>query len=223
MDFRSRSLIKLLTPLAMLRIKSFVENEQSYDYEQAFPQRARNQVKLTREWLSETAGGDGVRLAVDIGCADGWHTAVLAEFCDHVLAADVNSIFLKVASRKVNEGMSATFFLADHTLLDQVSSPVDLISLSGLLTYIPSDKEASKILDKSIQLLPPGGYLLVKDTLRSDSSVLRIQRRGNTAIYRLEEEWTSLLLQAGFVQHRMANLDEPVEGFFSRLAFFRKP
>lgn len=131
----------LLAPWVSLKINAFLSDETEYLYSEWFPERAANQELATRQWLSNKPNSE---LALDIGCADGWHTGVMADYYKKVVGFDKNPHMIRNAiSRKSASNVS--FFLGDHTVIFRYPPP-DLVSICGVLTYVASEGKAIRML-----------------------------------------------------------------------------
>lgn len=216
MDIKSKIGISLLAHYVEWRIKNFLSSETDYLYKDWFPERAASQERATREWLS---GRTDSELAVDIGCADGWHTKILSEYYRKVIGVDVNPRSLEMATLR-NGAPNIQFIEGDHRLLFNSPKP-DLVSVCGIFTYVISDIKAEQALREIFSVLPEGGLLLAKDTLHDDG-LLRTTK-GHSAMYRSELAWLKLFSRAGFsTPIQQLNLDAPVNGFYSKLVLFEK-
>jgi ubiquinone/menaquinone biosynthesis C-methylase UbiE len=216
MDIKSKLGISLLAHYVEWRIKNFLSSETDYLYKDWFPERAASQEVATREWLS---GRTNSELAVDIGCADGWHTKIVSEYYKKVIGIDINANLLEIASIR-NGAPNIEFIEGDQRLLSNYPKP-DLVSVCGVLTYVISDKKAEQALRDIFSVLPEGGLLLAKDTLHDDG-LLRTTK-GHSAIYRSESAWLNLFTRAGFsTPTQQLILDAPVNGFYSKLVLFEK-
>jgi len=115
---------------------------------------------------SEIAMLDAVRgampfvKALEIGCAEGIFTEMLASRCDSLLAVDLSPVALARARRRL--GANECIRLKEWDLrLDPVPDTYDLIVVIHALEYIRNPIIACKVRQKLISGLRLGGYFLV--------------------------------------------------------------
>jgi 2-polyprenyl-3-methyl-5-hydroxy-6-metoxy-1,4-benzoquinol methylase len=219
MDIKSSTLGSMVVPILRRKINTVWKNENEYAYFDRFPERAKNQEKFTRIWLTEF--NDLRNFAIDLGCADGWHSKILANYFDSVLGIDLNPKFIEIAEKENNSDSLKYVQGNEKNLLNY--SGYSLISICGFLTYIPSKNSASKILKNIFNSLPNGGLVLAKDTLVSKSrSIVRLNKN-YACIYRDEKSWYDLFYTAGFGRPiKSTTLESNNNGFKSEFALFKK-
>ncbi|MBN3925993.1 SAM-dependent methyltransferase [Nostoc sp. NMS4] len=105
--------------------------------------------------------------ALELGCAEGYLTALLAPRVDKLIAADISQIALKRAraccSNQKLENINFLQLDMNHDLLPQSN---DLIVCSEVLYYINGQKALQAVAQKLVDALNPGGYLLATHSLR---------------------------------------------------------
>jgi SAM-dependent methyltransferase len=122
-------------------------------------------------FLEETAMLDRVRegrlfpSGLEIGCAEGLYTEVLAARCASLLALDFSPTALLRAQnrRQWSERVRFGAFDMRHEPIPG-SGNYDLIVLTGVLEYFPRSKTLFKIREKVVAALRVSGYLLVETT-----------------------------------------------------------
>ncbi len=105
--------------------------------------------------------------ALEIGCAEGAFSELLAPYCRQLLCVDVSPTALQRAGSRRAWGRSVRFGnwnFRRQTLHDSF----DLIVVACVLEYIASPWELRLARDRILALLKPGGRLLVVTTRRSD-------------------------------------------------------
>jgi len=106
------------------------------------------------------------RRALEVGCAEGLFSKLMAPRCDHLRAVDYSSVALEHAAMNLADVPNVTLARLDIRT-DRVDGSFDLVLAMGVLSYLfrPWDlKRASK---KLIDALEPGGLLFFSDTRHS--------------------------------------------------------
>jgi 2-polyprenyl-3-methyl-5-hydroxy-6-metoxy-1,4-benzoquinol methylase len=98
--------------------------------------------------------------AFEIGCGEGYVTEVLAPRCASVLAVDVAATALDRARLRCLRRQNVQFCKWD-LMRDKAPQTFDLVLLMGVFENFRRPKEHRLIRAKIIELLAPGGYLLV--------------------------------------------------------------
>jgi ubiquinone/menaquinone biosynthesis C-methylase UbiE len=100
------------------------------------------------------------KLALDLGCGNGWFTKKLTGLAEHVIGIDMNMHELKQASRVFgNEGLS--FCYADVFTADLPKSKFDLITVNAAIQYFPN---AEKLISRLLELLTQKGEIHIIDS-----------------------------------------------------------
>jgi len=97
--------------------------------------------------------------ALDIGCGNGRHTAVLADAADRAVGLDVSRALLDAAADRV--GDRAPFLLGDAARLPVADDCVDLAVYVATLHHLPSAADRRTSLDELGRVLAPDGTALV--------------------------------------------------------------
>lgn len=119
------------------------------------------------QFLNEAQPGKKASRALEVGCGEGWFTQLLADRCDSLLAVDISSVALERAKERCNE-LKQVKFNEWNLSNDPVPGIFDLITVMDVLEYYyaPSDLRAAR--DKIVDMLPPGGYLLITTSKARD-------------------------------------------------------
>jgi SAM-dependent methyltransferase len=131
--------------------------------------------------VRRAAGGSRFPRVLEIGCAEGSFTRLLAPWCESLLAVDLSPIALSRAERNCLD-LPAVQFAEWDVRKDPLDGQFDLIVATGILEYIlrPSTLRSAK--ERITAGLRPGGYLLV----------------GNTeTVHRIEQTWIGRKLIRG--------------------------
>jgi protein-L-isoaspartate O-methyltransferase len=115
--------------------------------------------------LLELLGRAGPRFgrALEVGSGDGNFTCVLAPLCDTVDSVDVSHNALARARTRQAWPSSVRFSLRD-VRTDPVSGPFDLVVVSCVLETVHRPWLLTRIRDKLVAALAPGGHVLVATT-----------------------------------------------------------
>jgi SAM-dependent methyltransferase len=114
--------------------------------------------------MLDAAKRDGrFRRAIEIGCAEGFFTALLAPRCESLLALDISSVALERASSRCR-GLCHVRFMRRDVMRDPLAGEFDLVIVMGVLEYYSRPWDVAKAARRIIDLTAPGGYLLVSST-----------------------------------------------------------
>jgi ubiquinone/menaquinone biosynthesis C-methylase UbiE len=101
-------------------------------------------------------------LAVDIGCGNGRHTALLAEVADHAVGLDISRGLLETAqARMAEDGWSADLVHADGAVLPIQSGTVDVAVYVATLHHLPERERRVHSLRELRRVLGEDGRALV--------------------------------------------------------------
>lgn len=109
---------------------------------------------------------DGVRginrfgCVLEIGCAEGVFTGILADRCDSLLATDFSEVALARARQRRQWDEHVTFAQMDLRT-DSLPGVFDLIVAIHVLEYIKNPLSLRRVRDKLVRSLRIGGYLLI--------------------------------------------------------------
>jgi O-antigen/teichoic acid export membrane protein/SAM-dependent methyltransferase len=111
------------------------------------------------------SGADGTRFprALEIGCAEGDFTKLLADRCETLVAVDLSKIALDRARERCSEFSNVQFAEWD-VRQDPVNGPFDLIVATGVLEYILRPSTLKDVRERITAALRPGGFLLLGNT-----------------------------------------------------------
>ena len=101
----------------------------------------------------------GAERALEIGCAEGFFTAKLAERVTSVLACDISTIALSRAARRCGHLGNVAFMRLD-AFNEELPAGYDLIVCSEALYYVSSEEQLDRVLQAIARALQPGGCLL---------------------------------------------------------------
>ena len=100
-----------------------------------------------------------VDTALDLGCGNGRHAALLADSADRVIGLDASRALLREASDRV--GASTALLQGDASRLPLTSGTVDLAVYVATLHHLPTAADRRASLDELARVLSPDGTALV--------------------------------------------------------------
>jgi SAM-dependent methyltransferase len=142
----------------------FEPREDPWNYATASYQQDRIQRELE---MLDGVHAAAFQNALEVGCAEGRFTEVLAPRCESLLAADISSVALARARRHLQNHPQVHFAQWDLRV-DPVPDTYDLIVIVHALEYIRNPLYIRKARTKLVDSLRPGGYLLVGTMMVTD-------------------------------------------------------
>lgn len=118
-------------------------------------------------FLDEISEGKKVARALEIGCSEGRFTQLLAERCTSLLALDISSIALERAKDRCRQ-LSQVQFYEWNLSEDPTPGIFDLVTVMDVLEYYYTPAALRAARDKIVDMLVPGGYLLVTTSKARD-------------------------------------------------------
>jgi len=209
--------VKLCDRVVRHLARRFWRQATTYQYQKTFPLRASAQEEFTRKYFLPMLTTD--MHVIDLGCADGWHTLIVAPFVKKITAYDLNSRFIETASQLAAESHveNCNFLVADVTSLE--IDRIDAAICAGLFTCL-SKQEVVSVLQKLFGAMPTGSPLLLKDTLTlldSDRGESRFLSRTRGAFYRTTEYWHQLVINQGFMIQQCEVIEQTNEQYLSKM------
>jgi 2-polyprenyl-3-methyl-5-hydroxy-6-metoxy-1,4-benzoquinol methylase len=133
------------------------------------------------DYVRRAANGSRFARALEIGCAEGMFTRLLAPWCDSLVALDLSPTALRRAEDYCLDLANVQFAEWD-VRKDHLDGQFDLIVATGVLEYISRPSTLRSIKERITAAVRPGGYLLL----------------GNTeTIHRVEKTWIGRKLIRG--------------------------
>jgi SAM-dependent methyltransferase len=143
--------------------RQYDQGPDSWGYEST---AAAQRLICAAQLLDRVAQGRRFRSAMEIGCAEGTFTELLAERCEELIAVDFVPLALKRARRRRDWGARVKFQQFD-LMRDALSGNFDLIALMDVLDYFPT-RGIKAACEKVLGVLPSGGYLLITGVKQAD-------------------------------------------------------
>jgi SAM-dependent methyltransferase len=171
----------------------------TYNYASIFPNRHRSQSAFIAKWFIPRLTKEATIL--DIGCADGWSSCLVAPACKELHGYDLNPAFIDLARGNATmAGLNNCHFeVADARTMKFCQQIYEAAMLSGLLTCIIDDGEVADLLANVSRCVREGSTVLFKDTLnRGVGSSLNLQD-GYAAIYRDLATYQNLIISSGLI------------------------
>ncbi|XP_048364808.1 phosphoethanolamine N-methyltransferase 3-like [Sphaerodactylus townsendi] len=152
--------------------------------------------QLTQEDVAEILGllpcVEGL-VVLELGAGIGRFTGPLADLACHVTAVDFMESFVTHNQKENGHRPNVVFLQADVTSLELPTQSFDLIFSNWLFMYL-SDAELSKLAQKMLNWLCPGGYLFFRESCFHQSG--DSPRAFNPTLYRSPKEYNCLLTSA---------------------------
>jgi len=138
--------------------QEFERREDPWDYVAVSYQRDRIRTQI--EMLDVIRGSGRFADALEVGCAEGMFTELLAERCDALLAVDISPVALARARQRLHAQGHVRFEELDLRV-DALPGTYDLIVIIHALEYIRNPVYVRRARAKLVNALRPNGYLLV--------------------------------------------------------------
>ena len=122
-------------------------------------------VEITLGML-DRAGPSGYPAALEVGCAEGIFTDIVASRCGHLLAVDYSPVGLDRARIRAGKKPNVEFAQLDLRP-DRIERSYDLVMAMGVLTYLVRPWDVRRACDKLINAVRPGGVLFFSDARQS--------------------------------------------------------
>lgn len=120
-------------------------------------------LRLTEEFLDSVHSHECFYSTLEIGCGEGIVTELLAPRCRSVMAVDISRTALERASKRCQVWEHLHFAEWD-LLCDAAPGAYDLVLVMGVLECFRRPSDLRKAKRKILEMLTPGGYLLVTTT-----------------------------------------------------------
>jgi ubiquinone/menaquinone biosynthesis C-methylase UbiE len=103
-----------------------------------------------------------IAVALDIGCGNGRHSALLAEIAETVLALDVSrELLFEASERMARDDWTAELLCGDAASLPIEGNSVELAIYVATLHHLPDREHRIQSLSEIARVLTPGGNALV--------------------------------------------------------------
>jgi O-antigen/teichoic acid export membrane protein/SAM-dependent methyltransferase len=141
-----------------------------WDYE-TIEVRGRRRFQREVEMLDAVRGGARFQRVLEVGCAEGAFTELLAERSESLLAVDISPVALARARSRRQWGDHVRFDQWDLRSLHRAALPgtFDLIVIVHVMNYIRSPRFLRAVRVKLVEGLCPGGYLLLGNESQPDA------------------------------------------------------
>jgi len=132
---------------------------------------------------------------LDVGCADGEFTEVLARDCSEALGIDLSANLIEQARQR--SGANLRFEVGDITSAG-IDGRYERLASMGLFSCLVRQEDFSRVAKMMVDALQPGGYLVLKDSLMLDGEPERYYCDDHyEAIYREEARYLNEFLGYG--------------------------
>lgn len=123
-----------------------------------------------KQMLDSARAGRQFANALEIGCAEGHFTEVIAECSQSLLVVDLSSTALARARQRLIWGERVSFREWDLRC-GAIPGKYDLIVVTGVLEYFQRRRTFRKIRTSLVAALNPGGYLLLESAVSENPTV----------------------------------------------------
>lgn len=151
-------------PTASQLDRQFASTVDPWDYGSE-PEQERYRVALAM--LDQARAGRRFSDALEIGCAEGTFTELLARRCRRLKAVDISPVALARARARLGHCQAITFAHAD-VLHDAEPGAFDLVVAMDVLDYFKRPGDLSRVQTRIHRMLVSGSHLLVTTTQQSD-------------------------------------------------------
>ena len=151
-------------PTASNLDSQFAAKLDPWDYESE-PEQERYRAALAI--LDGARAGSQFQGALEIGCAEGAFTALLAKRCHSLKAVDISQVALARAQARLGHRQTITFAQWD-VLHGPELGTFDLVVAMDVLDYFRRPGDLRRVQGRIHRMLLPGSHLLVTSTRQSD-------------------------------------------------------
>lgn len=154
----------------------------------------------------------------DVGCADGWFSALLAPYVKSLEGFDISPNLIKEARKSTIK--NASFSVCDLIDEELPKASYDHVVCMGVFTCIQSDDDIKNILNKIKASFKSPGYLILKDSvwLKKSSYVWETEKKAMK--YRTLRDYESIFEEVGFKIHDKGWLGKANKYGTARSGFF---
>jgi SAM-dependent methyltransferase len=126
--------------------------------------RGRAIPEKRREFILDDLRQHRYSRLLEIGCAEGWMTALLAELTDELVSIDISEVALARSRESCNEKSNVVFAKVDILNDPLPDGLFDGIVCAGVLVYLPKAAQMS-FCERVVSKLKEHGVLLLEHTL----------------------------------------------------------
>ncbi len=141
--------------------RDFAEANDPWKYETSPLEQARFAAQT--ELLDQARNGKSFLAGVEIGCAEGRYTEILAGRCESLLVLDVSITALARTQARMEWSQAVRFGVFDLQH-DEIPGTYDLLAATGVLEYFSRRRTLRRIREKLVGALRVGGFLLIEST-----------------------------------------------------------
>jgi ubiquinone/menaquinone biosynthesis C-methylase UbiE len=113
---------------------------------------------------------------LDVGCGNGFSTAIVAQYAAHVVGIDYSAAMIERAQREHGHLANVTFEVQDLLDLHQPSSAFDAVVSQRCLINLDSWEHQQKALTQIAAVLKPGGCFLLQEGTQQGREMLNQTR-----------------------------------------------
>jgi 2-polyprenyl-3-methyl-5-hydroxy-6-metoxy-1,4-benzoquinol methylase len=146
----------------------FLGGVDPFRYDTSLMNRAR--FLRQKQMLDSVSSGERFANALEIGCAEGHFTEVIADCSQSLLVLEISPTALARVRQRRDWGQYVSFIEWDLRS-DVIPGTYDLIVLTGVLEYFQRRSSFKRIRASLVAALKPGGYLLLESAICQNSTV----------------------------------------------------
>jgi len=124
-------------------------------------------LRVTSRFLDVASNGARFRRVLEVGCGEGRITEILADRCDSILAVDISAAALERARQRCSSWSNIQIASWDLRV-DAPPGVFDLVLVMGVLECFHSPLVLRAARSRIVEMLAPGGHLLVTSTKQND-------------------------------------------------------
>ena len=192
-----------------------------WDYEKEMPDlaRAQNQflINLVYPLLNKNMH------ICELACSDGTYTRKFASHVKGIDAYDLSEKIIALAKEKTKEAgiTNISYFCEDLAKKYINENHYDSMVILGLFTYIINDFTMKTIVEKAVNSIPSGAYIILKDTLSNEETFI-YETDDYAGIYRSSSDYMHF-----FEEHGLTMVDKHIlirsERTYSLWCILKKP
>lgn len=116
--------------------------------------------------MLDRASPAGYATALEVGCAEGIFTDIVASRCGRLLAVDYSPVALERARERAGANRNVEFARLDLRP-DPIAGSFDLVMAMGVVTYLVRPWDVRRACEKLVGAVKPGGVLFFSDARQS--------------------------------------------------------
>ncbi len=195
------------------KIDEYWSLQESYSVKHLFPQTFTRAKELIFDHFF-TLYHDSKPIIMDIGCASGEWTMMVASKCSQIDGFEFSQSMVDTANNEAKlGGVDNVYFYQANAKTMRLEKRYDGAMILGVLTCFDDIDEIYQILKNVYDHLKPGAYLCTRDSLNNENKDLMLmynKSTGYSGFYWSKELYYEQFYKAGFVMKHEMLLDKVV-------------